>query len=303
MNDSGFFYNSLKGNNTTTAYILTICGILISYGFLGSVPLLLDLKFHGYSFSQFTSMDDMIKILGKSRFLMHILFPFVLVFFSLWIGIKFFHKRPFLSLYNSFSHFRWKRVLSSFLIWMIGMSIILLFTIISSDEITLNFDLQKFIPLFFISILFIPIQTTAEELFFRSYLSQGIHPFIKNGLITVLITSLAFALLHIFNPEVQKIGNILILYYLITGIFLGLITLMDDGIELAMGYHAANNFFTSIMITNDWQVFRTDAVFIDSSIPTFTWDAIATLLIIQPLLIFIFSKLYKWKNWKEKIFS
>ena len=48
---------------------------------------------------------------------------------------------------------------------MIGMSIILGFTIIGSDEITLNFDLQKFIPLFFISILFIPIQTT-EELFF-----------------------------------------------------------------------------------------------------------------------------------------
>ena len=303
MSNSGFFYNALRGTNSTTSYILTICCILISYGFLGSVPLLLDLKFHGYSFSQFTSMNDMIKILGKSRFLLHILFPFLLVFISLWIGIKFFHKRPFLSLFNNFSHFRWKRVLSSFIIWMIGMSIILGFTIIGSDEIVLNFDLQKFIPLFFISIVFIPIQTTTEELFFRSYLSQGIHPFIKNGLLTILMTSLAFALLHIFNPEVQKIGNILILYYLITGIFLGLITLMDDGIELAMGYHAANNFFTSIMITNDWQVFRTDAVFIDYSTPTFTWDAIATLLIIQPLLIFVFSKIYKWKNWKEKIFS
>ena len=185
---------------------------------------------------------------------------------------------------------------------MIGMSIILALTIIGSDEIVLNFNLQKFIPLFFISIVFIPIQTTTEELFFRSYLSQGIHPFIKNGLITILITSLAFALLHIFNPEVQRIGNILILYYLITGIFLGLITLMDDGIELAIGYHAANNFFTSIMITNDWQVFRTDAVFIDYSTPTFTWDALATLLIIQPSLILVFSKLYKWKNWKEKVF-
>lgn len=303
MNDSGFFNNSLKGSNTTTAYILTICCILISYGFLGSVPLLLDLKLHGYSFSQFTSMDDMIKILGKSRFLIHILFPFVLVFISLWIGGKFFHKRPFLSLFTASSKFRWKRSFSAFTIWGAVMLIMLFLSVFNSDEIVLNFDIDKFIPLFFISLLLIPIQTTTEELLFRGYFAQGIHPFIKNAAFTIIITSICFALMHAFNPEVQKLGNILLIYYFLTGIFLGIITLMDNGLELAIGYHAANNFFTAILISNDWQAFQTDAVFMDYSEPSFTWDAIATLMIIQPLLIFIFSKLYKWKNWKEKILS
>ena len=82
------------------------------------------------------------------------------------------------------------------------------------------------------------------------------------------ITSICFALMHAFNPEVQKLGNTLLIYYFLTGIFLGIITLMDDGLELAIGYHTANNFFTAILISNDWQAFQTDAVFMDYSEPS-----------------------------------
>jgi hypothetical protein len=78
-------------------------------------------------------------------------------------------------------------------------------------------------------------------------------------------------------------------------------TIMDDGMELSMGYHAANNVFTALMITNNWQAFQTDAVFIDTSAPTFGLDSIVTLIIIQPLLLLFLSKIYKWKNWKQLV--
>jgi hypothetical protein len=76
---------------------------------------------------------------------------------------------------------------------------------------------------------------------------------------------------------------------------------MDEGMELSMGYHAANNVFTAIMITNNWQAFQTDAVFLDVSTPHFGLDSIITLALIQPALLLLFTRLYKWSNWKKLI--
>ena len=87
------------------------------------------------------------------------------------------------------------------------------------------------------------------------------------------------------------------------GIFLGLIRLMDGGLELTMGYHAVNNIFAALIVTNNWQSFHTDALFIDKSLPTFGMENILILVLIQPLLLFLFSKRYKWTNWKEKLFN
>jgi hypothetical protein len=55
------------------------------------------------------------------------------------------------------------------------------------------------------------------------------------------------------------------------------------------------------MITNNWQAFQTDAVFIDTATPTFGIDSILTLVIIQPLFLLLLSKMYKWNNWKKLV--
>ena len=99
------------------------------------------------------------------------------------------------------------------------------------------------------------------------------------------------------------LGYGLLIYYISAGVFLGIITHMDDGMELGMGYHAVNNIFAAIILTNDWQAFTTDALFIDRSAPTFDWESILTLIILQPMLILLFSKIYKWKNWRKKLFN
>jgi membrane protease YdiL (CAAX protease family) len=294
-----FLSQSNSGRNDVSSYVLTICLVLLSYGFLGSLPLLIDLKLAGVDLQEMRSLQEMGRILGKNRLLFHLLLPFVFAFFSIVLSIKYFHKRTFLSLLTTSKNFRWKRFFTTFSIWWLIMSIFLLVTFASLDELKWNFIPEKFFVLVLISFLIIPIQTAAEEILFRGYLAQSI--FRKTGSIfhMIMTTSLFFALMHAFNPEVATLGYGILMYYFLTGAFLAIMTVMDDGMELSMGYHAANNVFTAIMITNNWQAFQTDALFIDSSVPSFGIDSLLTLLILQPLMLFIFSKKYKWENWKK----
>ena len=162
-----------------------------------------------------------------------------------------------------------------------------------------QFDLQKFIPLFFIAIFLLPIQTSCEELLFRSYILQGIKMRTKKNSVAVLISGLMFGAIHIGNPEIAKIGYHIIVYYMLVGVFLALISLFDNGIELALGYHAANNVFAALMITNNWQAFQTDAVFMDNADPGMGLDTIFGILFILPLVFFILYKKYKWHSLKE----
>jgi membrane protease YdiL (CAAX protease family) len=70
---------------------------------------------------------------------------------------------------------------------------------------------------------------------------QGIGGMVNNKWVPLIITSLSFGLLHYWNPEVMKLGPVLLIHYVLTGLFFGIITLMDKGMELAIGFHAGNN--------------------------------------------------------------
>ena len=77
---------------------------------------------------------------------------------------------------------------------------------------------------------------------------------------------------------------------------------MDEGLELALGFHAANNLFTALLVTADWTAFQTNSILRDVSDPDVSnAEIFASVLIIYPILILIFAKVYKWTNWKEKL--
>ena len=134
----------------------------------------------------------------------------------------------------------------------------------------------------------------------RGYLFQGIGVAFKNRLAPLLITSISFGLLHAFNPEVEKLGNGLILAYIITGLFLGIITLLDEGLELSIGFHAANNLIIALLVTADWTAFQTNSLYKDVSDPVLV-EFIVMPLILYGLVLFIFSKKYKWHSWTSKL--
>ena len=48
---------------------------------------------------------------------------------------------------------------------------------------------------------------------------------------------------------------------------LGIMTLMDEGLELAIGFHAANNLVIVLLVTSSWTVVETESIFRDISDP------------------------------------
>ena len=295
-----FFIDKAKeGNNSFSSYILGIA-LIISVYLLGSYFLILDLQWNfGIESFDGISQKEIVRILGNNRFLAWLVVPFLFVALFLVIHTKFVHKRTVLSIFSGRENFDWKRVLFSFSLLFSVLSLFLFIQYLSSDSLIFHFDLQKFIPLFFIAIFLLPIQTSCEELLFRSYILQGIKMRTKKNSVAVLISGLMFGAIHIGNPEIAKIGYHIIVYYMLVGVFLALISLFDNGIELALGYHAANNVFAALMITNNWQAFQTDAVFMDISDPGMGLDTIIGILFILPLVFFIFYKKYKWHSLKE----
>lgn len=300
-----FLHNANKGTNLVSTYILTIVLVVFGYAILGQLPMVVDLMVNQNGLTEFQMEDvsSLADFFGKNKFLTYLILPFIFSLIAVVISVRFLHKRPAISVFTARSNFDWKRFFTAFLIWGSVMGIFLAGMIATNKNITWNYNPGTFIPLLLISLFLIPLQTTCEEVLFRGYIFQGIGHMYKKGWLAVLITGLLFGLLHSANPEVGQLGKIVMVYYIGTGIFLGLIALMDDGLELSMGYHAVNNIFAALILTNDWQAFQTDALYIDHSAPTFGWDSLLTIIVVQPLLLVLFSKIYKWKNWKGKLFG
>jgi uncharacterized protein len=76
---------------------------------------------------------------------------------------------------------------------------------------------------------------------------------------------------------------------------------MDDGMELALGFHAANNLIGALLVTSDWSAFQTYSIFKDVSEPQAGFDIIFPVIVIYPLLLIIFGYKYNWSNWIERL--
>jgi membrane protease YdiL (CAAX protease family) len=285
--------NSDLGKNNPLLTIATIGIIVLSY-IIGSTFLFTDIAMN-FPDQHPTTETEIVDLIGKNRFLIWIIVPFLFVIVGLLSSIHFLHKRPILSLITARKKIDFKRILFSFVIMTIVLSLFLALQIYTSNNLTFQFNFEKFLPLLLISFFLLPIQTTCEELIFRGYALQGIKQRTASNLAAILISGTMFGAIHYGNPEIEAIGNQIIIYYILVGIFLSFITYLDNGMELALGYHAANNIFAAIMVTNNWQAFQTDALFMDKTPPGIGWDTILGILIVLPTLFFIFKWKYKWE--------
>ena len=235
------------------------------------------------------------------------LLPFVFLLGLLFVLVKYVHQRSILSLTTSRPKVDFKRILFSFL--MITIYTVTTFFImysIDSSEIIFQFNAGKFAILFIISILLFPFQIGLEEYLFRGYLMQHVGVLVKNKWFPLILTSVLFGIAHAANPEVSAIGFWqMMIFYIGTGLLLGIMTLMDEGLELALGFHLGNNLIASLLVTADWTALQTDAIFKDTSEPvagTVT-EILIPVLVVYPIMLLILSKKYGWKNWKEKLFG
>ena len=285
--------------NSTNSFWLYIIGVFILgvVIIIGNIPFgILILAEAGVDATQLTLAEQM-KVLPSNTTLFLLLLPFALVFGAILLITKLLHKLKLRELITSRSKVDWKRVRFGFgtvALYFIAMLVVGYF--IDPESVQWNFKPKSFALLVLISFIMVPLQTSAEELFFRGYLMQGLGRFFPMRLLPFVITSTLFGLLHFANPEVDKLGDIILITYLSTGFFLGAITLIDEGLELALGFHAGNNLFLSLFLTSDWTVFQTDSLFINMSEPNIAGYIIGP-LIIYSVLFFVYAKKYKWKNY------
>ncbi len=137
-----------------------------------------------------------------------------------------------------------------------------------------------------------PFQIGLEEYLFRGYFMQQIGIAVRNRWFPLLFTSIVFGLFHSANPEVAEMGFGVMVFYIGTGLLLGVMTLMDEGMELALGFHLSNNLMASILL------FKYSGV--ENTAGTLT-EMIISIAITYPIILFILAKKYKWTNWKERL--
>ncbi len=247
-------------------------------------------------------IQQTISMIGVNGTFIAMIAPLAIGLFVVFFWTKFIQNLDLRVLTTSRNKVDWKRIFFSFFLWAAITSIMILVAYYSTPEnFIFNFKPEKFFVFLVLAILLIPLQTSFEEYLFRGHLMQGLGLATNSRLIPLLVTSFMFGIMHAANPEVDKVGWIIMLYYIGTGLFLGIITLMDEGLELALGFHAANNLVSALLVTADWTAFQTHSIFKDISEPSTGFEIILPVFIIFPTLLFIFSKVYNWKNWKEKL--
>ena len=304
-----FIENAKNIKNNWWRYFLV--GPLIIFSFwqiIGAIPF-------GVGFALNADLENLAMDGSNDMMAMFSVFPtkniglalFLLMFavgcVGLYLTIKFIHNQTFTSLTTSRKKIDFSRVFYSFFL-VIGISMILvpIDLFLSPENYELTFNLNQFLILLLICLTLLPLQTSFEEYLIRGYLLQGIGITTKSRFLAFTIPSVLFGLLHFANPEIDKLGNAFIFAYIIMGFFLGLITMMDEGLELALGWHYANNLTAALFITADWTVLQTDSIYKYVGEPDIV-SQILPALVIFPLLIYHFSIKYKWSGWKEKLFG
>lgn len=305
-----YIAQAFKGLHDWWRYILGIVISLVGL-VLFSVPHALGVflkSMEGGSLDQ-SKMDDTAYLMGlfdPNLNLVFILLPFAGGLLFLLLAVKGLHKQTFTSLTTARPKIDWKRFWVIFFGWgILSSGLVLVDYMMSPEDYVFNFNLQPFLILCVIAIILVPIQTSFEEYLFRGYIMQGLGVVTRYKVVPLIFTSVVFGLLHIANPEVDKLGPIIMVYYIGTGLFLGIMTLMDDGLELALGFHAANNLFTALLVTADWTAFQTHSILKDLSDPEtagFT-DVLVPVFVMFPIILFILSKMYNWTDWKGKLFG
>ncbi len=304
-----FFIRAFEGENEWWKWLVMMIAVFGAY-MIGQIPFTL---VYIYYMAKSDNMPDdpealqemamQIDMEGVGMDLNLGLFLLLLMFVAMGGALIFLmnllHKRSWKTLITPLEKINWSKILFSFFLWMVFAIILEGVSYFTDPEAyTLTFNARDFIPLLLIAIFLLPIQTTTEELVFRGYLMQGFGLWTKSKLFAVVITSVLFGLMHIMNPEVQQFGLwIMMAYYMSVGFFMGLITVMDDSLELAIGVHAATNMFSAIFVSYEGGALQTHAIFntevvnVGLMLPIF--------FVVAAIYFIICWKKYNWEGWSK----
>lgn len=294
----------VHGQNKGWMYLLTTLLLLIGYMLFQSLcvlPLMAVLMKNGYSQEEIIRNANLLFDANALKMDRNVVLAlelgmFVFAFFGFFTGLRFFHHKTLTSVLTGYERFRYKRFWFAFGIWGAFLVISVLANyIFFPGELVFSFDPAGFLISTLVMALLMPIQTGIEEIVFRGYFLQGLSQVFRNAMVPLIITSLLFGTAHMSNPEVKQFGwPIMLTYYTCFALFMGCITLIDEGLELAFGIHFANNIISSMLLCSPNSVVKTYSIFdVKSENPS---SEIIAWLIMAAITFFIFKFKYRWKN-------
>ena len=297
------FLDRLTFRKKRFGYYLLGSFIIIVFNQLGQIPLLFSIP-SDIVIEPDSNVMDILKSIPSNLRLFLILLSSLITVPGIWLVVVKLQELSFKTIVTKRKKVDYNRIIFSFLLWgLVVTTFVIIGYYLSPENYELNFKLKEFLILSVIAVFLIPVQTTVEELVFRGYLMQGFGGLFNSRLMGLLFTSILFGGLHLLNPEVEALGYLIMVQYLAYGFILGIMTLMDEGLELAIGFHAANNLFIVLLLTSSWTVFETESVLRDTSEPALTILNFIIPLIIYPILLYVFARKYSWKDWYGKLVS
>lgn len=297
--DSSFIKAPFRGKNNFWRYFVGSVSPFIVSNIVGAIPMVIVMFMYagGGIIPQSGGMPDF-RAMGINLNFGFVLtvFPFILAFFTLALLVKPLNDRPLLTIINGGRRVRWGRMLFSALVWIVLSAVWLWYSIRTDPgNFNLNNTSHSLITLAVLSILLIPFQAGFEEMLFRGYLMQGFTVLARNRWVPVVVTSVIFGLMHSLNPEVKEYGFLtMIPQYIFFGLAFAVLTMMDDGIELAAGAHAANNAFLSVFVTHKDSALQTPAMY--EQVKIYPWQDFAGLVAMSVIFIVIMALAFRWKG-------
>ena len=165
--------------------------------------------------------------------------------------------------------------------------------LLNGDDYQWSFDSSRFIPYLLVAATLIPMQTTAEEVFYRGWIQQRL----ENGRRSIWFVSFAsgalFALPHLGNPEVNGELFLAILGYGASGFMFAWVTMRDKSIGVAVGAHGANNILAGLLISSADSALPAASIW---TTPSVSWGPAALFSILMiPAFIWLTGK------WNAKV--
>ena len=187
-----------------------------------------------FDFDKYLEIEDMKDFLVADTIIQY--FDLIGVLLLLWILMRFVDKEPFIKLGFSLKGKINDIILGmtlGLLLMAVGYTILILLGEIKF--IGFNYDLKNIILLF---LLFIAV-SIAEETYVRGYVLKNLLQSF-NPIISLIISSAIFSLLHFFNPNVNYIA---LTELFIAGILLGISYVYTKNLWFPIALHLSWNFF------------------------------------------------------------
>lgn len=262
-----FFDVSKQGKNQWWRYLVGILFIMIFMNIAGGITAVVSGAHLDLRTGSFVGVDSL-----GNYILLNLYAVFLLVAVFLVVRIE--HKRPFLSLITRNQFIDWTKIGTSCAVFGALLCVSgLVSYLLDPGDVQFSFNPGGFLMFAPAVLVLTPIQTTAEELFFRGYLLQMIALLIRNRSVLIFISGVLFTVPHLANPEVAAGLLPMSLYYFAVGGFLTLVTLKSNGLEMAIGVHAATNLFGTLILNYGKSALKTESIFFCS-----TLEPIASLL-------------------------